>query len=242
MAKYFNVSSSAQIATVPKIMVWNIANARRDNEMSPLCDRLDNIIKVVKSNNPDVVVFLEAGRPSKSLLNEEEYTWTQMANKIETGTGLTYEGVWRMAPQLMAFGKAVFVRYNTPTTAVKIDHMFVGPKSDMWNDELYGSVLRLSLYPFDGTTIDESHCYQIGVVHFPMPLEKRLFHAKWLVEEQEKFDLLVGDMNTFSDNGGAELLSIMASAGFVEQLPADTPFTFKGFKHDVITIPNENLK
>ena len=220
-----------------KIMIWNIANTHRDNKISPLCDRLDSIIKVVLTINPDILVLLEAGRASKSLLTGDGYSWTQMAGKIEMLTGLIYEGVWRSTPELTASGKAVFIRYKKPIISVKIEQLSVGSHSD----RVCGSVLKLRLHPI-GTTVDESHCCRVGVVHFPMALEKRMDHAKWLVDHEDQFDLLVGDMNTFPENGGPELLAIMAAAGFVEQLPLDTYFTFKGFNHDVITIPNEDLK
>lgn len=237
----FSVSEKDSSVAGTKLMVWNIANARRDNEKSPLYDRLDTIISVVNQVNPDVLVFLEAGRPSKSLVTGIEYSWSQMASKIEEATGLIHEGVWRMAPQLMAFGKAVFVKYNNPTVAVQIEQLFVGDDDKMWCDQLHGTVLKVTFNPFDGTNIIPSKQHTLGVVHFPMPLNKRLFYAQWLAKHNDQFDFIAGDMNTFPDSGGAEILSILEQAGYTEQLPGDTKFTFKGFKHDVITIPNKDM-
>jgi hypothetical protein len=201
-----------------KVVVWNIANTPRDDKMSPLADRVELCIRVIKQINPDVVVLLEAGRGSKSLISGIIYTWDSMADTIEHETGLAYGGVWKSGSQHMASGKAVFVRHDM---LVKIENLFVGSNS----------VLKLG---FNG--------YTLGVVHFPMALTKRLFYAQWLVDHSDLFDGIAGDMNTFPESGGPETLAMLNRVGFVERLPEDTRITFRGFGHDVITLTNDELK
>jgi len=213
-----------------KICVYNIANARRDNEKSPLYSRLPNIIKYINIVNPDILVLLEAGRSSSD--GETIHSWTSMAATIEQATGLTYEGVWRMDSSLMAFGKAVFIRYSSIGNGrnVAISNEIIQPQN-----EFYGSVLKLRIQHAEAVT-------NVGVVHFPMPLKKRMIHSEWVASHAAEYDVVVGDMNTFSDDGGAEMLKVMASAGFHEQLPADTKYTFKGFLHDQIVVSKKNMK
>lgn len=230
IAKYFTMSNEDSFLAPTKIMVWNIANTHCDNEMTPLYDRLKNIISVINQVNPDVLVLLEAGRPSKSLVTGIKYSWVQMADEIEQSTGLTHQGVWKTTSQSMSSGKAVFVKDNF-TPVIQIEQLFVSPDDKMLNAELCGSVLKITF-----------NQYTLGIVHFPMPLNKRLYHAKWLVDHATLFDFIAGDMNTFPESGGADILDILSQTGFIEQLPKDTRFTFKGFKHDIITIPNKDMK
>lgn len=126
------------------------------------------------------------------------------------------------------------VRYHKPTTAVQIEQLFVGPDPKMWSDELYGSVLKLTFNPFNGVNITPQLQRTMAVVHFPIPLNKRMYYAEWLVKYQNDFDFIARDMNTFPDSGGPQILSILEQARFIEQLPKNTKFTFKGFKNIII--------
>jgi hypothetical protein len=95
-----------------RVGCWNIANAKRDETMSnSLIDRLPKIIGNIKKENPDVLILLEAGCPSKGV------SWNKMALMIEESTHLRYEGTKKLNPTEDSFGKAVF--YNLKVVAIK---------------------------------------------------------------------------------------------------------------------------
>lgn len=66
---------------------WNIANAARDEIHNPLASRIGLIIERINLNPVDVLVLLEANRPSQGR------SFTSIAAEIESATGLRYIGV-----------------------------------------------------------------------------------------------------------------------------------------------------
>lgn len=229
-----------------KITWWNIANAKRDEDMNPLADRLGFIIDEISALQTDVLILLEAGRPSKDL------TWTEIAGKIEKGTGLTYLGIQRINATPMSFGKAVFYNLNTVVTNM-FTQEWTSRKYGKWSGDHFGNdIIFFDVHPvIDQKVIINKH-FRVAAAHLPMKLEARLQVSKWVRHNAGRsFDIIGGDFNTFKDDGGPKMITSITTCSNLttddsltlqEMLPQDTKFTFRAFSHDVVDVPNERLK
>jgi hypothetical protein len=80
----------------------------------------------------------------------------------------------------------------------------------------------------------------VGATHFPTALENRLNTAKWIMENSNLFDVIMGDFNTFPQNGGPEMIEILKSK-LISRLPPETSTPFRAFAYDTIMVPNEKM-
>lgn len=251
------LASEGKLDDVNPITVawWNIANAKRDEDMNPLADRLDMIIDQIKKNIcPDVLILLEAGRSSKGM------TWTEIAGKIEKETGLFYFGIRRINATLMSFGKAVF--YNPKTIALDdLNQFWTKNHAGKWSGDHFGNdMLVFDAYPVIDNKVVVDKRLSIAAVHFPMKLDARLQVSQYVRDRAFNFDIVGGDFNTFADDGGQDMINILTFDSTVkddpdsleirknhrnyalqEMLHPSTEVTFKAFKHDVVEVPNEKL-
>lgn len=225
-----------------KVACFNIANANRDEAQTPLAGRLDAVCETIRSLNCDVICLLEAGRPTRSL------SWTDCASIIEKETGLTYYGVFKPLPPTpereYPLSKAIF--YNVRRVFLKdVKQLYVPNKNDHQHDFKHNgnTVVVVTTIPLNdvkkktlgGIVPDESSFVKIGFSHFPMGREDRMHTARWLTRHASEWSFLMGDMNTFPDDGGPEMISTLNYA-YEELLPSDTPFTFKAFEHDLVNV------
>lgn len=101
----------------------NWACAERDNIFSPVTTRLSAIVEYIRGANLDVLVILEANRPSRVAETHEKEasssspsykspmrSFTSMAAEIEELTGLRLGGVKALNATPNSFGKAFFYR------------------------------------------------------------------------------------------------------------------------------------
>lgn len=242
------LTSEGKLDDVNPITVawWNIANAKRDEDMNPLADRLDMIIDQIKKNIcPDVLVLLEAGRPSKGM------TWTEIAGKIEKETGLFYFGIRRINATLMSFGKAVF--YNPKTIALDdLNQFWTKNRSGKWSGDHFGNdMLVFDAHPVIDNKVVVDKRLSIAAVHFPMKYEARIQVSQFVRNCSHNFDVVGGDFNTFADDGGKSMIEIITASECVdddhndyalqEMLDESTKMTFKAFDHDVVEVPNHKL-
>lgn len=227
-----------------RVACWNIANARRDEEHKPLRDRLDDITHHLQYQGPplDVLVLLEAGRPSKGM------SWTDMAALIEKATGLTYMGIHYTNGTEAPFGKAFFIRRST---------CILVEAKQTWLDE-EGAIVAGPEYGYDVTRLTIHHVahdivdvvdwsnqvikrrvvrdtpFKFAFVHLPMKAEYR-FDA---IEIIKRFgdDIIMGDWNTFPDDGGPEMIKRMEDGGW-KALLSPNVMTFEAFPHDLCKKP-----
>lgn len=221
-----------------KIVTWNIANAQRDNTLAPLIERLNEIIGTLKDiqknhNGIDVLVLLEANRSSTDK-SGVIHSFTSIANKIQNETGLLYLGQDVLNPSGgMAFGKAVFYNGSTcfvnkgaQTWASSVSHFCSGP--------YFGcGMTNLTIWPLDeNKKLIANKFLTYGGLHFPMVLDHRMEVVNYLRWMNPKPDLIMGDFNTFPDDGGPLMIQELTKAGFINCLPSDTVRTFHAFPHD----------
>lgn len=208
------------------IYVRNIACASRDEEKNPLAERLVQLIDDIKTSAPDVAVLLEAGRSSK------EWSWSRMAEFIETQTGLTYMGLSHANASERPFAHAVFVQRKT-------GHVVSIANAMSYRTTLPGGVqativtvkpVAVGAYPHD--------CVSIGAIHMPMGIEGRRAGVEWLVANKERASFWAGDFNTFPDDIGPWMMERLEDAGF-HDVPCTQPYTFSAFTHDTLTVPIE---
>lgn len=226
---------------------FNIACADRDDAMNPLVGRVDAIIDQINAVDPplDCVVLLEAGRTSKGV------EFTEIACQIQKGTGLTYMGIDYVNGTVSPFGKAVFIRRST-CMLIRREHHWLHPKGVIVDGSHFGTDhVTLHLAP---VVEEEVECVvndkivvknlrrvirnavkRITFVLFPMDLKGRMEAIQ--VTKALDSDLLMGDWNTFPDEGGPEMIAGMESAGWNSILPVDV-MTFKAWDHDINVRPS----
>ena len=132
-----------------KIGCMNIANAIRDETQNPLYPRIQEIGNMVKTQQPDVLVMLEAGR------NSMGHTWTEMAAEIEKITNLVYIGIYLVNGTEAPFGKALFIDKKSVTYRT-FERSWIGDTLyEKWEGDRYGSdIIKVNLYPVrDGKVI-----------------------------------------------------------------------------------------
>ncbi len=219
------------------IVSWNVANAGPDDEKNPLTLRIPMICEVIKTINPDVIVLLEAGRPTKDI------DWTTNAGAIQRETGLRYLGCMYSNPTLKTFGKAVF--YNPETVDVA-----TLSRERITNQQGFNAdIVRFNVRPvFDQKIVIGMEPVNVAAVHVPPHFgfpERRIDAAK-AIRSMPKlwYELFVGDFNTFPEDGGPEMIEEITkdvspgtySGSLVSCLPDDTTHTFKAFEHDISTV------
>ena len=227
------------------VVVWNIANAKRDNLLNPLIRRCDFIIQTIKKmqveqSGIDVLVLLEANRASTDS-NGQVHSFTSIANRIENETGLVYLGIDIMnASGMMSFGKAIFIDINR-VYVNKLGQKWASETPDICSGPYLGSsITHLRIWPVsDAKCVINKH-FDLGVLHFPMALQDRMEVVKFL-QTQLKFDLIMGDFNTFPDDGGPEIIDLLSQRGYQNCLPLDCLRTFHAFPHDLLKINGTEL-
>lgn len=221
-----------------RIVCWNIANSKRDNDFHNLIVRLLSIIATIRSMKPDVLIWLEA-RDVIDLLKVKR-PFTEIALEIERSTGLVYAGTDYTNATGSSFGKAVF--YNP-------ERAYINKSSQRWTNELsprtpsgdgFGnSITHLNISPVISGKIVINKSFSVGVVHLPMNLSSRIKICKYL-RKYNRSDIVMGDFNTFPDDGGDEMMNILCSGDYSETLP-ESSITFRAFDGDEITIENSKL-
>ncbi len=206
--------------------VRNIACSKYDEERNPLSGRLETLIEDIKASAAHVVVLLEAGRSSG------DWSWTKMADFIETATGLTYEGVMYATSTPNSFGHAVFAR-RTHAHVVGISNAMSFRTTSPGGVQATIVTVKpvmLGSHPHD--------CMSLGVIHMPMGIEGRRAGVEWLIANKERASVWVGDFNTFSDDIGPWMVQRLKEAG-LRDLPCTQPITFSAFEGDTLTVPLE---
>lgn len=239
----FNVNIATKTSGIVELEVccWNIANAARDEKIMPLSERLDAICSVLEKEQKIVLlIVLEAGRPSSDL------SWSAMASTIETRTGMRYVGIRRVNASPMSFGKAVFER-TVGVYVTSIEQLWFSETPNVPSGAHFGvdtMIVRFRPVAHDRVVINDNATISVAAVLFPLQKDARITACEFLQKhaKQQGIDLVIGDMNTFADDGAPEMLSILEKeAGFVSCLPSDTKTTFTAFPHDTITIENDKL-
>lgn len=209
-----------------QVYVRNIACAGRDEENNPLATRLPALIDDIKASASHVVVLLEAGRSSG------HWSWTKMADIIETETGLTYVGLSHANSTERPFAHAVFVR-RTHAHVVGISNAMSFRTTTPGG--LQATIITVKPVALGSHAHD---CMAIGAVHMPMGVEGRRAGIEWLAANKERASFWVGDFNTFPDDIGPWMVERLEEAG-MHDVPCEQPFTFKAFEHDTLMVPLE---
>lgn len=224
-----------------RVGCWNIANAARDEIHNPLGSRISLIIERINLNPVDVLVLLEANRPSQGR------SFTSIAAEIESATGLRYIGVKYLNATSNAFGKAVFVRSDVafvsafeqiwtgiescnPLSTSETVSKVVATGNHFGND-----IVKLMVHPVINGFIVRDKMVNVGIVHFPMALPDRLQVAEWVRNVHPyHVDIWMGDWNTFPDDGGPEMIQ---KVEFSYTKRNCEEMTFRAFPHDLIAKP-----
>jgi hypothetical protein len=234
---YDSLGSKPTLLPNLRIACRNIANAKRDEEVTPLWSRLPNIIEEIKIDNPDVLVLLEAGRPS------EDHSWGEMALLIENETGLRHEGTKRLNPSKDSFGKAVFIKPSTVAISSfqqKWINFLQAPIGVFCGPHWGNDVIQLTIHPVLDWKVCVNRKLELAFSHFPMGDEDRIATANWINENiSPNINILMGDLNTFEDRLGPKIKEILGKN--LSNVFTKNQITFRGFDHDIITVKNEKL-
>ena len=216
-----------------RVGCWNIANAGRDEENNPLSERLGAILAHIgKQEDLDVLVFLEAGRKSRDI------PWVAMASLIEQATGMEYGGLQRDNGTENPFAKAYFFRRRT-CALVETKQTWLDKDGALVAGPGFGnSVTTLTVLPVVHDEVDgkikrrvlRDTPLKVSFVHLPM----RADHRMQCIELLKDYDshIIMGDCNTFPDDGGPEMIDVMVQAGWKSMLP-EGAITFTAFPHDL---------
>lgn len=236
-----------------RVMCFNIANAKRDEEFKPLLTRIIHIVKMInriQSGGMDAFILLEAGRSSV------HRTWSMIASYIEEQTGFRYVFNHYLNSSNDSFSKCLFI--DPSRVACLWDKQMwteYGHKKDFWSGAGFwgNSVSLFQLFPVvheqiqldpnpekPKTTVRRviaDAWVNIGACHFPPGgMADRIKASNWLRDHASEADIWMGDFNTYPDDGGEEMIKIITSNGLV-QCDLKVPFTFKCFDHDIVTKP-----
>ena len=243
------------MATEYNLVTFNIANALNDekSETFRFAKRLTAVITEIKKGFPDVLCLQEL-RDCKSLDDTSVLTAMSILMEIMGETGLMIAAMERVGPIENPMWRATL--YN-PT---KLFHLGSRPhwlnaekQPTVPGTNVNGSlamileskfaqftpITRASLRKSDGTCHPASFMADVGFsvfnAHFPIEKRHRVETSEFVRDlsatHRGEIYFVVGDMNTFFDDGGDEMMQIMQSGGLVDFLPPGTK-TFKSFPHD----------
>ena len=231
-----------------RIGEFNAGAANRDNlKGNPLEKRLPEVAKSVNEANLHFLCILEAGRqsmhykpspedPSK-LVEVPGMTWTAMAAYIEHETDLTYLGLYRPNPSANPLCFALFAN-TSRVTLISASLKPMNLPNTLWKNA-GRSMLNVTILVSNGNPqSDEFKEMNLTFFHFPMGLEDRLAASRAIGDEatNTRTNLLMGDANTFPDDGGPEMLKLMRVE---DRIPKDCLRTFSAFPYDILTRPKE---
>jgi len=170
--------------------------------------------------------------------------FTEVAARIERETGLKYIGCFSINATPMSFGKALFINPKKAAFGGQMMQHWIRCDDfiSKWTGSGFGNdALCVPIFPvYNGKVVIDRHV-TIMAVHFPMSLADRLQNSKWLASISSimsKNTIVMGDFNTFSDDGGPDILRIIGEKW--NHIDNDK-VTFHAFPHDTITIPKGNL-
>lgn len=226
------ITSVAREDETPQVKACccNIANAIRDESEYPLHKRLDEIVKMINEQNPDVLILLEAGRSSGGK------SWTRLAMEIEEGTGLIYVGIYLVNATDAPFGKALFIRKSA--VAVKsFDRAWIGDTlMNTWGGDRYGSdILQVILHPVQDGKVITDRAINLWAAHFPLGRDARLAASQALADAITDNTIVLGDFNCFHTDKGPEMIQTITSRWTEHKL--DCLWTFSAFPHDIVDVP-----
>lgn len=262
------MSSIASIATDPEcipklvVVVSNCANSARDDDILkggiPLLSRADKYAKRLgeigkppeDTSEPytqqyatpevtcpvDIIVVLEAGRSTQG------QRWSKIQRKIEKETGLVSYGCYPVNNTGNPMGKHVF--YNPNRVFIQSVTQEWVPCGKNIGGPGYGqSSLRITVRPVISGKVIVDHAAIVYATHLSMNEEARMAAVEYFAKLPQKYLKLtvIGDMNTFPDSSGPEMIKKMIAAGFRECLPDNTQYTFSAFPTDTLSVPTETL-
>lgn len=233
-----------------KIVTFNIANARGD-EMSEdyrFGKRINEVISEIKKANSDVVCIQEI-RECRSADGTEILSPLKIGLIISSElsmtiasfdrVGVTDLSFWRLTlyneRKLYHLGSELFWineerEYSLPKTPHQWGNLAVrsrfSPFTPIELSRTSGSSDPPNLYYSPDKT------FSVVNTHFPIGKRHRMQTSEFIrdLDQKDTFQIVVGDMNTFYDDGGQEMIDIMTSAGYADLLP-ECP-TFTSFPHD----------
>lgn len=153
--------------------------------------------------------------------------------------GVTDLSFWRLTlynqDKLFHFGSELFWineerDYKVPKTPHQWGNLVVrstfAPFTPKVLSRTPGSADTQSLYYAPDKT------FSVVNTHFPLDRCQRMQTSEFVrdLEQKGDFQLVVGDMNTFYDDGGQDMIEIMMSSGYTDLLPDEK--TFSSFPHD----------
>lgn len=235
------------------IMCRNIGNTIRDEEKGySFLKRLDHLIDDINSESPDLLLLLEA-RPIVRNIDAQSVTkktWTEIATSIELHTKLCYQGTKYPNTSENPSGISVFLAYRK-VVILNIDQIWVNSDLNVfphWNGPYYGiHMIIVQCHPIINDKTDNTNkvvlnrSIRIGCIHFPTNYQDRIATSQWLSRiSNSSFDIVMGDFNTFEDQGGDEMKQILSQN--MTSILKGNHITFHGFPHDQLEIDNEKLK
>lgn len=237
------------MASPVSIKTFNVANARGD-EMSEdwrFGKRIQYVIDEINKTPSDVVLIQEI-RKCWNADKSEVLTPSDIAYLIAKGTGLTIAAFERVGITELAFWRLTL--YNSSTlfhlgskphwiNAEGLSH--IPGTHQQWGNLIIESkfaqyeevdVSKLPAGSVPELTFIPEKTFTVFNVHFPLGREHRMTTSEYIknIKCDSTCWFALGDMNTFYDDGGAEMIEIMTSTGAKDIAP-DCP-TFSSFPHD----------
>lgn len=219
-----------------RVLCWNICSGMGK---SPLRGRIGGIIEVIQENEPDIVVFIEAGRVS------DGRTWMDMVSEIVSETGLTYgSDRWTNAT---AYSLSKCVLYNREKVWLEnVKQVWSDPElphypsGDRWGSDMI--IVTVCPVDEDRRVVIDKHV-EFGVIHAPVPLHERLKYCEFLNSQCKYVQFIVGDFNAFPDWGKQEMMKILRQKykDVMMEYEHDEPYTFFAFPGDHVYVTPDKL-
>lgn len=235
-----------------RLLSFNCANAVNDekDEKYRFGKRMKNIIKLIKTQNPDVVCLQEIrtclDEDGKKLMKPIDIIY-QIASQCD----LSIAGMFSLNPTKLAFARVTLYNSNTLFTLQSFhewcsDTPHIPSGGSKEKPKIFGIgaiYTRFSTLNTDSTI--SGNIFWVVNVHYPLALSEKLYTNNYLINRipqlcnQEKA-IITGDMNTFSDDGYDEQVGQMKTT--FREVSEKIKETFTTFPHDKFAIETGKLQ
>lgn len=233
-----------------KVVTFNIANATTDELSENYCfgKRINDVIREIKKADGDIVCIQEL-RECLSADGSEILTPVKIALILSLELNMAIASLDRVGVTELSFWRLTLYNQNklfhlsSELFWINKEGEHTLPRTPLkWGNLAVRSTFAPFTLIIRGKTPEttENLCFSpekiFSVVntHFPLGKSHRMKTAEFVRDLSQKgtFQLVVGDMNTFYDDGGQNMIDIMSSGGYTDLLP-DEP-TFSSFPHDKV--------
>lgn len=207
--------------TLLRFLTFNIANAGNDerNPTYRLGMRLSAIATELKSAGEDnmAIICIQEIRPCLNKNGDAIMSIDELSSFFKECTGMEIASLTKSRTKENPFHNLTLYQPKI-LTLVSVDIMYPT-----------GHVISQSNFAL---AVSPAITLSVVNVHFPLGRTDRIAASEFVKDlpRNGNCQVVLGDMNTFPDDGGEEMMEIMCSTGFYDVLHGEK--TFHSFPHD----------